>query len=797
MGRLGCILYITAFLILAHQTWLFSEPQRLAPLTETLQGYGIHQMPSKEDYPESGAVVVLSEQEYRQFGEAHEKRIHKIIKILTHSGSSAATVALPCPTSCRIEGRTIKSDGRMIALPSRDVVRSQNRSEFSSAFSAVQFVFPSAEPGDVLEYIATLSYVEPFFVDDYRFAENYPVLKGVLILTHPDDFSYSYIRVSPPDTSVSVRTDQVQEATFHRIRTIFVVNNVAALAEEPYSSGFQDTNPGVRLFIQVMSGHKIDFFTDWQKFGGFIGKAFIAKTLRTGPIKDFVQEQISKSSDPTQQLRSIHDAADRRIEIDSSPGRALSGFPYQTAEEVFKSGWGTPEDFALFLATCYRNMNWAVDLILVNSSEKPRASATSAFPPDLDLVLLKVKTTTGEFYIDCNSNGMNVGMLSSSSMNRFAVGIPVLMDFQSVPPMGYVMATPSLDVVQSRMDVTLRPEAQAWNLQAHWSMQGDLYQQLSAYRIQEGDARLSTKIGELVRSELHARIQRVDYKMQAGEVVVDATGSVPRRSMGGGITLLQSPAEDAGLHLSSSLFQDRGTPVILPIRGEVSVTYHIQPEAGQSLSIPQSYRVDCNPVQYTFSAGLANRELTIEEKWLIRDLKIAPESFPKFLQLAQYASEAHHWSVLSSATDQFSASPIQNVSLIPFASVAPTQSLAIHQNQKIVTPAAALSNEPQVPCADAQRVQLTGSLNKGNLLIRVKNLTSQPIDNFDLIIEYTAFGRPSSRRAELHQDVSIPPQASHFIGSPEEAMYDSARITVRFSQKGVSHQCGPFQIGSN
>src|SRR5262249_202829 len=102
---------------------LFGQEQNyLEHLKDTLHHSGVLKFRMVSDNPDLPAIEILSLEEYQQISSTHERRGHHIVKILTPAGKDYTMIALACFGSCHLEARTIKPDGRIINLPSRDLI---------------------------------------------------------------------------------------------------------------------------------------------------------------------------------------------------------------------------------------------------------------------------------------------------------------------------------------------------------------------------------------------------------------------------------------------------------------------------------------------------------------------------------------------------------------------------------------------------------------------------------------------------------------------------------------------------
>ena len=148
--------------------------EKFQPLQDTLNRYGIHDLPSAKDHPGIPAIGILSVEEYRQLGTTHLRINHRVVKILDAAGKKYTVMKARCYSECVVEGRTIKPDGKIINLPARDLIRNRQMTEYSAPFSYVHFALPGVEPGDIVEFRSTVLVPAPFFLEDYLFSESYP-----------------------------------------------------------------------------------------------------------------------------------------------------------------------------------------------------------------------------------------------------------------------------------------------------------------------------------------------------------------------------------------------------------------------------------------------------------------------------------------------------------------------------------------------------------------------------------------------------------------------------------------------
>lgn len=624
--------------------------QKFEPLKDTLARYNVVKIPEPSDYPDVPAVGLLSITEYNQIGTTHERKIHRIVKILTAAGKEHTRVRIPCFGSCRLDGRTIKPDGTIVNLPSRDLIRSEKITQYSAPYTFLRFALPAVEPGDIIEYKATIELPFPFYLDDYSFSEVYPLVKSVFILTHPDDYSYFYQRLGT--AQISTNNDQFLDGQIKKFRTMFSVDNVKAEEQEPYAPDTSEGQPRIRLVMNGHLGEKLEIFKNWFEYGTFVADRSRIPSIAAPKVAQFVREIVGKETSPAVVIPKIFRKADQEIQIVNKT-IIQSGFEFQAPEDTLEKKIGTPHDFAIFLAECFKFMKWDSELALVNSHNRPAASKENAFPLDLDMVFLNVKTANGEFLLDCSGNGMPPGLLSSAAMNRFALVIPVGTEVNTRTMSPYLTTMLYRDGNKTHMDFNLVAAKDVWNIDFKWYLGGELQKEwIEIYR-QEGDSALKRAIAVEARTRIHAdQIQQIEYSFVGNGIEVKGRGTARRSKTGPGMEAVVNDFWDPVFTFKQFLFDGRTKPILLPIAGELSSTVTIQLEPGMEPVLPASADIQCTPLKYLLQFSRQGQQLRIQENLTAHDMLIKQSLFPKFAEFLDRYQSNHFWMILMSPNFQ-------------------------------------------------------------------------------------------------------------------------------------------------
>ena len=638
-------LFLTLLLVPVSSSY-GAGTQHFQPLKSTLQEFGIDKLPEAADYPDIPAIAVLSYQEYKQGGQKHTRRYHRIIKILTPQGKEYTNLHLPCFSTCHIEARTIKPGGKILNLPAKDLFRNQNLSGYRSPYFVAQFAMPGVEAGDIIEYLATVDYPVPLYLEDFKFSEPYPILKGVFVLTHAADDAYSYVRQLPPGfPAIRVSQSRVTEGSISLNRTTFVVDNVpAAVAEEHAPTARRDI-PGIRLLLDVKGGRRFEIFKDWFAYGEFIASQIAAPSMLDNDVILFAEKAAGNRQDIREIISAIYSAAEKHVQI-SEESIWMSGFEFRSAQQILKDKTASPHEFAVFLAACFRLKRWTSDLVLVNSHLQAETSKDRVFPPDLDFVFLNVKTPIGEFVLDCTQNDLPALQLSSAGMNRFALGIPLFVTTTRFTKSNiYTSRTTFRSGNRSHLNLVAISSADEWQLEFQWTLAGEFQTDWVRYQRENGEEQLRTRLNQTLRARFDVtELNEVTHSFTMNGFQVKGKASKAKVKAHESAIILLNDIWDPGLEVPPFIFENRVNPVLLPAAGEFSSTLRVKTQ--QPAVIPQNVRVECAPATYSLSFQKQNGELVVEESLTFRDIEVKPAAFSEFSNFLSQYYEKHFWAIL-------------------------------------------------------------------------------------------------------------------------------------------------------
>jgi hypothetical protein len=258
-----------------------------------------------------------------------------------------------------------------------------------------------------------------------------------------------------------------------------------------------------------------------------------------------------------------------------------------------------------------------------------------------------VKTPVGEFLLDCSGNGIAPFQLSSTGMNRFALGIPLFVAVTKFTKGGaYTSRTSFREGNRNHIEIVATPSDNQWNLDFRWTLAGEFGAEwLRLYR-QKGETELRKKYMTRLRSHMDAfDFRDIQHSFTVNGLEIRGKALRPRKKLDPTQEVLQNEIWDSGFDLRPHLVENRINRLVLPASGEFSSTLRVR-AAGSKATLPAAIHLDCAPLQYSLAFQKQKEEIVVEEKLSIRDMEIKSSSFPKFSGFLNQYYEKHFWAIL-------------------------------------------------------------------------------------------------------------------------------------------------------
>lgn len=202
-------------------------------IEETLAEYNISQIPTKSDYPEDNAVILVESHDVKvevtsNYDLLTKETVHQAT-ILFNNLEDYADFTISLNSGERIEyiiARTIKPDGTVLEIPKEEFYISTGQSKdgiFYSDDQEVKFTFPGLVENCIIEYKYQIDKDYPFRTDVWTIQHYVPTIKNKFTLTVPEllvksknlggagwDWNYNVVNtfLDPPKSNINLSADR-------------------------------------------------------------------------------------------------------------------------------------------------------------------------------------------------------------------------------------------------------------------------------------------------------------------------------------------------------------------------------------------------------------------------------------------------------------------------------------------------------------------------------------------------------------------------------------------------------------
>jgi tetratricopeptide (TPR) repeat protein len=584
--------------------------------------------PSQADYPQAGALILLSEETTEITVDNRElTRLHYIIKILNERGKEKFA-EMPTSYDSTYEkvtleyARTVTPDGRVLEVGSRhirDMSKYMNFPLYSNA--RVQIIsFPELVEGSTIEYAVRIERNQLInkedFVSGNSLQTSEPVVSPTYDLVVP---AGRKIFLKPINqvyndfgAQISPRIENAAGKTSYRWR----FKNIPQIIPEPNMPASTEINPA---FI-------FSTFKDWRQVYEWWWSLAQDKIKADGSIKARVKELTKAAASEEEKARAIYHFCAREIRyVAVEYGQA--GYEPHQAADIFQNKYGDCKDQAILLVTMLREAGLAAWPVLIGT--KDGYNLDPDFPAMLfNHAIAVVSLNDRLFFLDPTAETCSFGDLPSGDQDRTVMVIR---------PDGYsIERTPLFTAAHNRVrqetDITLSADE---SIKAHKRIQSfGVYDQFQRYW-------LLYTVPELVKDHLAAKAQEASIGAQlqtyAADNVNDLNKPVALRysfsgpeylTAAGALRIMPQLANvDTGLVSK----EKRRYPIefdFLDMR-QALVTFHL-PAGFVIQHKPADITQDSPWLSFTASYRQQGRQLVFSQEVITKKPVVPVEEYPQF-----------------------------------------------------------------------------------------------------------------------------------------------------------------------
>lgn len=306
----------------------------------------INSLPTNEDYPDYGAIVLHDEATIETFakedgGWTYYSR-HRIVKIFDNKGHQYANLAIPYSPGNEIEdlqARTISPEGKItIVNPENiyDISLYPNFMLYSDQRSKL-FTFPGIENGSVVEYRYNIRYEGHTFGNSWTFQDNVPVLYSKFEIQIPSESEPVY-KLSGIDVEPNIK----KAPPGFKSKYTWEAKNLPAI--EPELGMSIRKNVVARLSISSNA------MKSWNEVGDWYRNLSSHQMQVSDELISLVLKLTKDKVENTEKLRAIYNWVNDNIRY-ISVSIGIGSYQPHPASQVLKNRYGDCKDMTNLLCT--------------------------------------------------------------------------------------------------------------------------------------------------------------------------------------------------------------------------------------------------------------------------------------------------------------------------------------------------------------------------------------------------------------------------------------------------------------
>ncbi len=320
------------------------------------------------------------------------------IKILNDKGISNADIKITYYSKDNFEAIT-KVDGYVYNLDEAGNITNTKledkqvfNKKLTEQYSQISFAMPNVKAGSIVEY-RYRSYKKSIEdIDDWYFQKELPVLYSAYNLVIPEFFDFTYKVIRRQDMETKKNNDEKG--------TWFIMRNIPALKDEPYTAGIKDYYQRVDFqlaAIRPTGVPEISYRGSWAKLNEEIleWESFGGQLRKNMPGMESLKTALKLTSGEKNKIKLIYSYVQKNMEWN---GR--HGF---TSQEGIKQAWdkksGSKGDINLLLINLLKDAGLKVFPLLTSTKDNGKVNTLYPFLYQFDQVVACVETTDGSMLV--------------------------------------------------------------------------------------------------------------------------------------------------------------------------------------------------------------------------------------------------------------------------------------------------------------------------------------------------------------------------------------------------------------
>lgn len=381
--------------------------------------------------PGSGAIILEdigeSYNQLHQSGMTTHYRFHKYIKILNKDGLDQGDISFTSSGAIKtLKAATYnEKDGEWISTEFEKANLYKEKIKGRKGVKSYKIPMPNVSVGSIIELIVEIKYPNSFFLPDWYFQDEIPVLYSSYTTTHIDDFIFKKeikgyfpiesLRSDGPTRYIGSRIFSTSEYKFIG-KNLPPINEDEAYAPAPVlnSSHVGITLSEIRSNIFPSDNFLPVSYLDYAQ--GLLKNPYFGKMLtedRTGHLKNLGVD-VKDEKDILKKAKIIYKSIQEKIEWDEY----YSLFPDKSPTETIKTGVGEVADINMLLILALREAGVKAYPLVASTRDNGVPGIGSPNRGDFNYLLCVLLLDDKKIVLDASREGLPFGMVARSVLNK-------------------------------------------------------------------------------------------------------------------------------------------------------------------------------------------------------------------------------------------------------------------------------------------------------------------------------------------------------------------------------------------
>jgi hypothetical protein len=443
LNKISILLLLSGTLVLI----LFSGCADQSQWAKKVEWFDIDpgQIPTQEDLPEEGAVILLDEGKIEIFSSGPTGfsvfERHKIIKIFNLKGERFANVMLPYYPRVTIESiqaRTISPSGKITIIDEEDIfdVNLYPGFIFYSDQRAKIFTMPAIEPGSIVEYRYKVNITGRTLWHSWIFQDEIPTLVSRFTIIHPAEWKLKFRQYH-----LDIEPDAVIAPQGFKSSRTWESRNIPAIISE-YGM------PPRKDLVSRLSFAPVGV-NSWEDVARWYDGLAAPQTELNDDLKNLSQKLTAGATSDTEKLKRIYEWVRDNVRY-IAVEIGIGGYQPHPAKEVLNNQYGDCKDMTTLLCALAKASNIRVDEVLISTRPNGMPDTTLASPFQFNHAIAYSPVIGAKgIWMDATQKGTPFGKLP-----WYNQGLPVLL--VGADGRGELKTTPQYPADSNRVETRWR-----------------------------------------------------------------------------------------------------------------------------------------------------------------------------------------------------------------------------------------------------------------------------------------------------------------------------------------------------